>query len=282
MLFVWSDIEKVKTMWGDFMNNEMTWHIVIGESAWLSVKLATNSSRVIGLKDNLSYGPILYLDTKKGIENRLDWLTEKLSDVDHYSYDTLKKLRDIAPYEPIIIWTADNGSEQTGLRYVMYLLKDWSNDIYILNTTSAYNELIGNSNIVKTTELSINQLKEIYEKFNKKKLLDDRKRLVEEWKALRQTEMNLRAYSNYKIVSKNEAAYDAFIIETAKKIHVEMQNEPYIKAARIVGEVYGELQDFDDLFIEYRLREMIEEGYFDYKGDLSAMRFYEVRLKDSE
>lgn len=61
-----------------------------------------------------------------------------------------------------------------------------------------------------------------------------------------------------------------------------MQEEPYIKAARIVGEVYGELQDFDDLFIEYRLRELIEKGYFEYKGDLSAMRFYEVRSKDPE
>lgn len=162
-------------MWGDFMNNEMAWHIVIGESSWLSVKLATNSSRVIGLKDNLSYGPLLDLDTIEGQENRLDWLKEKLSDADHYSFEALKQFRDISPYEPVIIWTADNGSEQTGLRYVMYLLENLPNDIYMLNTTRSYKKLFGNTNLVKTTELSIDQLKEIYEKFNKRKITEERK-----------------------------------------------------------------------------------------------------------
>lgn len=205
-----------------------------------------------------------------------------MSEAKHYSYDALKQLKDIESYEPIIIWTADNGSEQTCLRYAMYTLKDWSNDIYMLNTSRSYNQLFGDKNIVKTNELSIDQLKEIYEKSTKKKLNEERDRLVEEWKELSQNKMNLRTYSVNSIRSREVEAYDSFIVETAKKIHLEMQSTSYIKAARIVGEVYGELQDCDDLFIEYRLRQLIEEGYFDFKGDLSTMRSYEVRLKDSE
>src|SRR5699024_59324 len=109
---------------------------------------------------------------------------------------------------------------------------------------------------------------------------EERKTLIDEWKQLSQTKMKLRSFCDHTILSIDKAAYDGYIIETARKIHFQMKEEPYIKSARLVGEVYGELRDFDDLFIEYRLRKLIEQGQFEYRGDLSAMRFYEVRVAD--
>ena len=126
------------------MNNEMSWHIVIGASEEISVKLATNSSKVIGIKDNLSYGPISHIENTEDQNNRLNWLKENMTNYDHYSYEELKQLKDIESHEPIIIWTAENASEQTGLRFLMYLLKDWSNDIYILNTSEAIKSCLEN------------------------------------------------------------------------------------------------------------------------------------------
>lgn len=36
-----------------------------------------------------------------------------------------------------------------------------------------------------------------------------------------------------------------------------------------------------DEWIEYRLRCLIKQGVFMHKGDLKAMRYYEVRLPDA-
>ena len=270
----------VITSWGDSLNNELSWHIVIGASEEISVKLATNSSKALAIKDNLSYGPISHIENTEGQNDRLNWLKENMTSYDHYSYEELKQLKNIESHEPIIIWTADNASEQTGLRFLMYLLRDWSNDIYILNTSAGYKKLFGAPNVIKTTEINIDQLKEIYEKVDKGLVAKEKNKLIDEWKQLSQTKMNLRSFCNHTIVSKDEAAYDSYIIETARKTHFQMKKEPYIKSARLVGEVYGELRDFDDLFIEYRVRKLIEQGQLEYRGDLSAMRFYEVRLAD--
>lgn len=35
-----------------------------------------------------------------------------------------------------------------------------------------------------------------------------------------------------------------------------------------------------DEWIEYRLRILVKQGVFTYKGDLKAMRLYEVKLTD--
>lgn len=56
-------------------------------------------------------------------------------------------------------------------------------------------------------------------------------------------------------------------------------NENYIKSARLIGEVTGHLNQYiGDQFIEYRLRNLIEQGIFEYEGSLAGMRYYNIRL----
>lgn len=54
-----------------------------------------------------------------------------------------------------------------------------------------------------------------------------------------------------------------------------------MKAARLIGEVIGHMQQYTgDQWIEYRLRDLIAKEIFAYRGDLNAMRLYEVKLKE--
>lgn len=55
-----------------------------------------------------------------------------------------------------------------------------------------------------------------------------------------------------------------------------------MKAPRLIGEVIGHMEQYTgDEWIEYRLRHLIEQGIFEYRGELHAMRYYEVKLKES-
>ena len=73
---------------------------------------------------------------------------------------------------------------------------------------------------------------------------------------------------------------DNFIIQCAKKLNKEQDTDGYMKAARLIGEVIGHIQQYTgDQWIEYRLRDLISKEVFAYRGDLSAMRLYEVKLK---
>jgi len=45
------------------------------------------------------------------------------------------------------IWTSENSNEQTGLRHVLYLLKDKTNKVKIINTTKVFMELFSQPNI---------------------------------------------------------------------------------------------------------------------------------------
>ena len=53
---------------------------------------------------------------------------------------------------------------------------------------------------------------------------------------------------------------------------MKKKQEPYIKATRVVHEVYEEMEQYTGYtWLEYRLRTLIA------KGDLSSMRLYEVK-----
>jgi len=53
-----------------------------------------------------------------------------------------------------------------------------------------------------------------------------------------------------------------------------------MKSAVLVGEVYGHLEQYiGDEFIEYRVRQLIENGTFEIKGNPKAMRFYSIKVR---
>lgn len=279
-------------------------HILFGDSPAGSLKNAlkkmglSKSEKVISFWDMFSVGPVWKLHEKGGQETRFDFMQTVMNDEDDdfrdYQkrfHETINQIISIPEDVPITIWVAENAHEQTGLRYVLHLLKNKVNDIKLINTTKAYVENFNRPDIqytvLKTGELSPEQLQAIYEKGPTKSLSEhERERLEEEWMALADSEKTLRIWRKNEIKSVREDFYDQYMINMAKKLQVERERvkepEPFMKSARLIGEVIGHLDQYmGDSFFEYRLRQLIEKGVFEMEGNLKAMRFYSVRLVKS-
>ncbi|WP_234969279.1 DUF1835 domain-containing protein [Bacillus massilinigeriensis] len=276
-------------------------HIVFGLSGAGSLKVALKEmgvypvEKVISFWDIFSIGPIKRLHENDGQEARFQWMKNVMNDEDgdfqEYQqgfYNTVNQINSISENVPITIWVADNSHEQTGLQYILYLLRNKTNEIQVINTTRAYAEHFNLPDIqytvLKTGEASPEKLQIIYEKSHPKPLSEhERKKLVGEWMALADTKETLRIWKNGKIQNVREDYYDQYMINMAKKLQIERERakepEPLMKSARLIGEVIGHLDQYmGDAFFEYRLRKLIEEGVFEMEGSLKAMRYYSVRL----
>ena len=90
----------------------------------------------------------------------------------------------------------------------------------------------------------------------------------------------VRIWKNNKINVVDEGYFDELIVTTAKKLHEEQRYHDFMKAGRIIGEVYGLLDNnVGDAFLEYRLRCLIYQGVFEIKGIPKGMRHYSVKLR---
>lgn len=278
-------------------------HILFGDSPAGSLKYAlkkmgiSKKEQVISFWDMFSVGPVRKLHEKAGQEARFDFMQKVMNDEhDDFRdfqknfYETMNQIQSIPEDVPITIWVAENAHEQTGLRYVLYLLKNKMNDIKVINSTKMFAEKFNRPDIeytaIKTGEITPEKLQVIYEesKLNAYLSNEERKALEEEWIALADTEKTLRIWQNGKIESVKEDYYDQYMINTAKNLQIERERakepEVFMKSARLIGEVIGHLDQYmGDTFFEYRLRKLIEKGVFEMEGNLKAMRFYSVRLQ---
>ncbi|WP_235860243.1 DUF1835 domain-containing protein [Rossellomorea aquimaris] len=283
---------------GDFEKNThyKTIHIVFGDSTAGSVRIVLkemgwqDEEKVIAFSDVFSIGPVWQLH-EKGLSNRYEWLENHINMDDEMldSYQdnfkhTVSEINAIPSDTPIIIWSGENAHEQTALRYVLYLLKEKTNDIFVMDTTTNYKNQFGVPETeffpLHTGEISPDKLTLIYEKDRKHNSLThtDRNKFQQEWVQLSSKQEVLRIWKDKKIESVEESYYDDLIIDTARKIHIENNNE-FIKSARLIGEVMGRLNQYvGDPFFEYRLRHLLMNGMFEIEGVPKA-RYYSVKLR---
>lgn len=269
-------------------------HLVCGESAAGSLRYGSGpKTKVIGFPDLFAVGPIWNVNGNAGRERRYEWLKNHLNmEMDYYEDEykqkmqqTLQEIREIPNNLPIVLWTAENADEQTGMRYILHLLKDKKNEMYLINTTLAYKEMFDTDEIqyfcLHTGEATPENLKMIDKKKRLKPLTkEERKQYEKEWAALTKTEEVLRIWEKGQIKSVNEDYFDPFIIETAQRLHSEQDKHDFILSARIIGDVLGHLdQVMGDSFLEYRVRTLIYNGAFEIKGIPKGMRYYSVKLK---
>ncbi|WP_438498271.1 DUF1835 domain-containing protein [Paenibacillus sp. IHBB 3054] len=99
--------------------------------------------QILAFNELFSVGPISNLDTKTGQQNRLFWLTENDGD---FSYDPehllvkmVEAVKNIPGNKTIVIWCADNAHDQTGLRFVLHLLRDRKQPVNVVNVTELFN-----------------------------------------------------------------------------------------------------------------------------------------------
>lgn len=253
-----------------------------------------NEEQVICFSDIFSIGPIWKLHDEFGVKQRIDWFrTRFLSEDDYYEMDYGKdfnKTKDKVCHVPeeatIFLWAGDSSHEQTGVRYVLYLLNNKRNNIILINTTKAYHEQFKDSNRVysplTTGGIPPEKLKSIYEKnkTNNPIAIEDRRKSHREWEALAEAQNVLRIWENGEVHGVDEDFYDPFIINKASKLHSQQKHRDFMKSARLVGEVMGHLEQYlGDEFIEYRVRHLINNGTFDIEGVPIAMRFYSIKLR---
>jgi len=270
-----------------------TVHLVCGESPAGSLRYTFgHEHKVIGFPDFFAVGPIERLHTKAGLQRRYEWLRDHLNDTDDYfeeEYEirlksTLAEIEAIPPHLPLVIWTAENADEQTGIRYLLYLLKEKSNDIYLINTTTAYQELFNTSEnqyfYSHTGGPKPEKLKEIYQRKTSPLTQEESRRFEQEWITLAEKKEVLRIWKNHSILAVNEDYFDELIITTAQKLHSKKSEKEFIKAARIIGEVFAQTDNHvGDAFFEDRLRALVYKGVFEIKGIPKGMRYYSVKLK---
>ncbi|WP_241746648.1 DUF1835 domain-containing protein [Cytobacillus firmus] len=118
-----------------------TYHILCGESPAGSLKVGlSKENKVIGFPDFFSNGPLWKIDEEEGRKKRLEWLMDHINMHEDYlekEYDrkiasALEEIDAIPAGKPIVIWTADNADEQTGLRYFLHLIRNKDNMCMLL------------------------------------------------------------------------------------------------------------------------------------------------------
>ncbi|MCF2132380.1 DUF1835 domain-containing protein, partial [Strepomyces sp. STD 3.1] len=183
-------------------------HIVFGDSIRGSLKMALKDMRkgqtdkITSFSDIFSIGPVWKLNDYIGLKKRYDWLENHLIYEEDEEIerglkrfkDTLVEIDSIPISMPITIWTGENSHEQTGLRFVLNLLKEKSNKIYYINSNLAYENLYKSKKIdyqlLYTGELTPEKLKGLYENNYCKDLLssEERRQLAKEWETLSNTQ----------------------------------------------------------------------------------------------
>ncbi|AMA74174.1 DUF1835 domain-containing protein [Aneurinibacillus thermoaerophilus] len=273
-------------------------HIIFGVSASGSLRMVLKESgvsgeeKVITFSDLFSIGPVWQLHTEEGREARKEWFTEHFryseGDSTHYMQHfqtALNEIYSIPSDVPVTIWTGENAHEQTGLRFVLYLLREKINTITIINTAEAYKQHFNRQDTrsLYTGEISTERLQTIYDEIDRliqPLTIQNRDRLVEEWLRLADTREVLRIWKNGCVESVTEEWCDSYIIQAAQKFHNKQKQKNFMKAARVIGEALGSLEQYvGDEFLEYRLRMLISQNVFEAIGSLEAMRYYSVRLQ---
>ncbi|MBY0149215.1 DUF1835 domain-containing protein [Neobacillus niacini] len=269
-------------------------HIVCGESAAGSLRVGLEcENRVIGLPDFFAVGPICELHRDDGRNRRYEWLKDHLNYQDDFIEEeynrrflnTLSEMEAIPEQVPIVIWTGENADEQTGVCFLLYVMKGKTNPIYLINTTIAYQELFNTSEYqyfyFHTGEVAPDKLKVIYqEKLTQPLSIEERIQLEEKWLSLSHSKGVVRIWENNKIITVKEDYYDEMIITAAQHLHSKQKEKDFMKSARIIGEVLGHIDNnVGDTFLEYRLRSLIYMGIFEIRGIPKGMRYYSVKLK---
>ncbi len=260
-------------------------HIVFGDSAAGNLKYFFSNNNndfkgeIINFRADHSIGPIDEVDSKNGLEKRIKWFEENLSEVfeeDYLEYiekefiDTYESIKNIDLDSKIVIWYGENTSDQVGLRYLIGQLR--SEELYEVNVSNSYIEDY-NDNKYKPRALGECVPKELNQIILTMKKIEKEKRnsLINDWEILRKSKENLRILIENRIIGVEESYYDNDILSNC--------SFNFKKAARIIGITMGKShQLIGDAYIDYRVRRLIESGKVEYRGRLESMRDFEIRV----
>lgn len=264
-------------------------HIVFGGSAASSIAFALKKEAIIAYPGFLGEGPIQGLLTEAGMQQRMTWLSQAFR-IDGIEWlqrfkQAMKQLQAVHDDDTVLIWASENAAEQFGLRFVCQLLAAKKCSIYFCNTYENMLHMYRARNIQMeirhSGEINAQQICTMYEQQQYSQLSDEEISLfAEQAEKLMQGDSLLRTWRRGEIVEDVETRDDALILHYLNELLQEMDLD-YVRAPRLIGHVLGFSEhDINDTWIEYRLLTLIQNGIVHYRGNLTQMHTYEVKIID--
>lgn len=266
-------------------------HVVTGDSAAAGLKNAfrKQNDQFIEFPIDFSIGPITAIHKPNGLADRADWVASSFNSLNDTTASqlstyrsSLEKLHRLNNRDHLTIWTCENATEQIGLRLACYLSAGKRVELSIVNTHHAMNDYLKDHEVQQTIrhtgECNGKQLAHFYEHSSGSITEKMRTALELDAEKLLLSSGLLRSWSDGKILKEEETRYDAFIIDCIKENSAECPHPDYVDAVRIIGEVYGRSeQPISDVWIDYRIRTLIQSGHLAYRGKLQSMRSYQIK-----
>ncbi|WP_236570631.1 DUF1835 domain-containing protein [Paenibacillus sp. An7] len=273
-------------------------HLVFSLSDAGSLKVTLNKigkqtqCKVLAFNDWFSIGPISNLDTTTGQQNRCFWLMEydeafrygQHFNQEHQLDNMVKVVKDIPENKTIVIWCADNAHDQTGLRFVLHLLRERKQPVNVVNVTE----------IVKATKLQNKEgvpyarslidhdhFQEILRNYFKGVPLDpsQRRRYESEWLILARENHVLRLWEEGTVRSCDENSLDEVIIRSVMELEQEQDEDGFIKAGRVVEKMFDiSRQLVGYSFISYRIWILVNQGILMFRGIPGALHQFSIKL----
>lgn len=252
-----------------------------------------NLCQVLAFNEWFSVGPISNLDTTTGQQKRLFWLMEydgdfkygQHSNQEHQLANMVKAVKNIPENKTIVIWCADNAHDQTGLRFVLYLLKERKQPVNVVNVTEQYNatRLQDNEKIIPYASGLINRehFQAIVKEYFEGVPLDpsQRRRFESEWLMLMEENHVLRLWEEGTVKSCEESALDEVIIRSIIELEQEQDDNGFINAGSVVGRVLDiSRQLVGYSFISYRIWILVNQGTLMFRGLPGALHQFSVKL----
>lgn len=273
-------------------------HLIIGESPAGALKVGLGRHHlIIGFPDSFEMGPLWHLYQEEGIQYRFEWMKKHINMTfqthdhieDDYTYHylyTLEKIKAIPEHLPIVIWTADNASEQIGLLYLLTLLKQKNNPVSVVHATELYKKDIDRSSQkIHTTDLHPNELHHIYVNGQPQTLTQDEKNsLYEKWETLDASKAVLRIWEDNEIKCVAEDSLDDLLVSTLDTDQESKDADGFMLAVRLVGSVLIQHlnRTVNPFFLEYRIRTLIYNGVFQIKGVPKSMNAYRIKMRKNQ
>lgn len=246
----------------------------------------TLTGKVMLVRDDYAVGPIKDIYTEEGIEARKNWWREVLAGgdgdggVDKGIVDDNKLVAELIEKlnadeeEKVWIWAAQNKHDVSGYYWLMSQLKVFQGRIYILylNNLPFINE---KGNIFYPEWISHIQPKEMLKAKKLSRLITTSEFEVDpdEWTKLCNEEKGVRLLEGgKKLIQKEMNFYDS---ELKSFITGDWQ-----KASKIIHTFLNKAKHTTgDMFLLWRLKQLIATDVYDVQGNVKNMKDFEVKKK---
>jgi len=243
---------------------------------------------VILIRDDYAVGPLGEIYSPEGIERRLNWWKEILSNSEFAILSDERKVNDPLvvegllqrmndnPDEIIWIWAAQNKHDVSGYYWLMSQLKELQGRIFILylNNLPFINE---KGHIFYPDWLSQIPPKEFLKakKLARPITLSEFEVDPDEWTKICQEQKGVRILEGGKKLVQYD--FDFYDDDLKKFVGNDWQ-----KGSKIITQfLHKNKQTTGDAYLLWRLKELVSLGEFDVQGELKAMRDFELKSKSS-